>query len=306
MKLKRTALVALAILLAASSAFAFPSLGRNEAYVIMQNLPLWTEAGGKLTFKENLTIGDVVTLMNRTGKFKQDGKEREFKMVKAASGNTGWVRSPYVVDKCTLGVVRTVDGAIVYSEAREIKMTAQNVSYMTIVAVLADGGTSDFARVLCYDANQEAYFTETPVFLSRRDLTFADADLNAVIIYDTAKATKNKAMRENFLKLIRSKYSGSLFFAKIQESLTPAALKVQACTGETASFVNDDKVNVRNAPIDGTVIDQLGKNTEVQLIEQTVEVYKASNPSLAPQPWYHVRYGDGREGWIFGEWIGNK
>jgi len=291
--------------LALSSAFAFPSLARNEAFIIMNNLPLWTESGGKLSFKENLTIGDKVSLMNRTAKFKQEGKEREYKMVKAPSGNVGWVRAPYAVDNCTLGVVR-VDGAIVYSEPREIKMTAQSVSYMTIVAVLADGGSSDFARILCYDADKDAYFTETPVFVSRRDLTFADADLNAVIIYDTAKSTKNKAMRENFLKLIRSKYSGSLFFGKIQEGLEPPAPKLQACTGDTASFVNDDKVNVRNAPVDGSVIDQLGKGTELELLEQTVDLYKAANPAIGPQPWYHVRYGSGKEGWIFGEWVGKK
>ncbi len=135
------------------SAFSFSGpLGPNEAYIIRNEAALWQEqSGGVLKWAENLTIGDQVTLLNRTAKFKLEGAEREFIKVKALDGMEGWVRTLYVAPKASLGVIKA-DGAIVYSEPRDVKITSKSISSMTIVAMLQEGSTSSFAKVMCYDA----------------------------------------------------------------------------------------------------------------------------------------------------------
>jgi uncharacterized protein YgiM (DUF1202 family) len=283
--------------LSAALAFASPALAPNEAFVIMHNLPLWTEkAGAKLEWKENLVIGDRLTLLNRTAKFKQDGREREYSRVKAPSGAEGWVRSSYIAPKASLAVIKA-EKAIVYSEPRDVKMTAKTVSFMTIVAVVQDGGTVDFAKIVAYDAAQEAYYTD-PVYVSRADLSFADADLNAVILFNTAKGTKDTGIRQNFMRLIDSRYSSSFFYDAIKSKLSPAPAK--ATQPASGSFVvNDDNVNLRASPdeVSGQVLSSLSRGAKVEVLEVTSQKYSVGGVEA---PWYKIK---APEGWVFGAFL---
>jgi hypothetical protein len=279
-------------------------LGKDEAFVILNNLPLYQEQGGSLKWKENLTIGDKVQVKGGVQKKKVEGKERDYLRVKAPSGSEGFVRAQYVAAKATLAVVRA-EKATVYSEPRDVKITTKSVSNMTIVATFQDGSTSSFSKIICYDAAQDAYFTD-PVYVAIEDLSFADADVNATILYATAAASKNKEIKSNLFKVIQKRYASSIFFDKIQAALTPGAASdaapaaaKQTSTAAGSFTVNDDKVNVRAQPDEtgGQVLTQLSKGQIVEVLEQTTQTYVVGGVS---DHWYRIA---NPAGWVFGGFL---
>lgn len=294
--MKKTFLMVFVLFAAIGSGFSAP-LASNEGYVILNNLPLWVEkSGGVLEFKESLVIGDKVGITGKVYKFKQDGKERDYYWAKAPSGAEGYVRVSYIATKAGLAVVKA-EKAIVYSEARDVKMTAKVISEMTIVAVLQDGSTPEYARVVGYDAAQDIYYTD-PVFVSRADLSFADVDLNALILFASAKGTKDKAIRANFLRLIEAKYSSSLFFQDIKAVLAPESVKPSSAAGGSYT-VNDDNVNVRATPdeVGGQVVGKLGKGAVVTVVEATNQSYTIG---ALKGPWYKIAEPSG---WVYGPFL---
>jgi hypothetical protein len=302
--MKRIAIIAFCLAATALAGFAQDSgafqLQKNEAFIIVNDLPLYAEqGGGNLKWKESLVIGDKVTLLNRTYKFKVEGNEREYLKVKSPAGNEGWVRTQYAVPKCRLAVVRA-ESATVYSEARDVKMTSKTVSQMTIVAALTDGSTPSFAKVVCYDAVQDKYYTD-PIFLAIDDLSYADADISALILYTTAMASKDKGLRAKFYGNIEKNYSSSIFLDKIKAALVPgAASAAKPSSPLSASFtVNDDRVNVRAQPdeVGGQVLAQLSKGTKVEALEATTQTYAVGGQSAA---WYRIKEP---AGWVFGGFL---
>lgn len=310
--MKKT-LLSLALALFALCGFAQSSaafqLGPNEAFVIMNGLPLYQEQGGTLKWKENLTIGDKVQVKGKIQKIKLEGKDRDFLKVVAPSGAEGFARAPYLVQKASLAVVRA-DKAVVYSEPRDVKITSKSISQQTVVAVLAEGSSSSFAKIVCYDAAQDAYFTD-PVYVAAEDLTAADADINATILFATATSTKNKDIRANLLKVIEKRYSSSIFFDKIRSALDPsAAPQANAPAAQAAPskpvvakpgkfIVNDDNVNVRALPdeANGEVVAQLSKDTAVETVEATARAYTVAGQTGL---WYRIVEP---AGWVFGVFL---
>jgi hypothetical protein len=304
----------------AISAFAQASpafqLGPNEGFVIMNSLALYQEQGGGLKFKESLALGDKVQVKGRVQKMKLDGKDRELIRVQAPSGTEGFVRSAYVVQKAALAVVRA-DKAIVYAEPREVKITSKSISKQTIVAVLAEGSTPEFSRVVCYDASKDSYFTD-PVFVAAEDLSFADVDINATILFAAAAASKNQDIKSNLLKVIEKKYSSTIFIDEIRAALSfkgdalgasgdasaPTAQPVQAQAASSKPTVpksgkftvNDDGVNVRDQPdeVNGRVIGELNAGTVVEVIEATARAYSVGGQTGL---WYRLV---DPAGWVFG------
>jgi hypothetical protein len=311
--MKKTCLMALlasafiASLAAQASAQASETftVGQNEALVIMNQLGLYTESGGNLTLKEGLVIGDRLTIQSPVRKFKIDKTDKEFIKVKAPSGVEGWVRAPYALAKVSLAVVQA-DAATVYSQPRDVSVTAKTISNMTVVAVFQDGSNAQWCKVNCYDAAQNVYYTEADnVFVPREELSFADADLNAVIIYTTAAASKNKDIRANLLKVIEKKYSSTMFLEKIRAALAPAAAGSASKPTVAASgryLVNDDNVNVRAAPdeVGGAVVGKLGKGAEVEVVEATAQSYAIAGLNA---PWYRIKEP---AGWVYGSFLNAK
>lgn len=221
--MKRFSLV-LCILVASAAILSATPLPPSSAVVLVNGSPLYEEQSGKtLKALDYLTLGDVVTLLNRTGTFKENGTDRDFTRIKAMNGKEGWVRTQFIGAKASIAVVKA-DQAIVYSEAREVKITSKYLNALTLVAVLQDGSTPSFAKVQGYDVAQKYLFADG-VFVSMDDLTSADADVNAAILYDVAMATKDPTVKKNLLKIAAAKYSGSVFYPKIQtaQGVAPAA-----------------------------------------------------------------------------------
>jgi hypothetical protein len=312
--MKKFALIALVTLVCLSAAVADPApyggsgafvAGPSEAMVILNQLGLYTENGGTLTLKEGLVIGDKLTLLNKSQKFKMDKVEKDFIKVRSPSGTEGWVRAPYALSKVSLAVVK-VDPSTIYSQPRDVSVTAKTISKMTLVAVFQDGSSGQWAKVNCYDSAQDIYYTEADnVFLPREDLTFSDADISAVIIYTTAMANKNKTIRANLFKVVDKKYSSSVFYDQIKATLAPET--VVANTKPTSPAVgiytvNDNNVNVRNSPdeVNGAVSGTLNKGTDVEVFETTTQSYTIGGLTA---PWFHIREPSG---WVFGAFISVK
>lgn len=302
--MKRIGLFLLAALTFSNVIFAEPPSGgsvylsQSEAYVILNGLAFYKEEGGSLKWKEGLVIGDRVGLTNRIQKFKIDGKEFEYAKIKSPSGQEGWARVPYLVNKSALAVVKA-DEAIVYSEPRDVKITNKTISNMTIVAVLQEGSTSGFSKIVCVDTAKNAYYTD-PIFVSRDDLAFADSDVNATILYITATGSKNASIKANLYKVIEKRYSNSLFFEKIKAVLSPspAVEAVDKPTVKTSGsfLINDNNVNVRAKPdeVNGEVLTQLNNGDKVEVIEVTAQKYTIGDQTSV---WYRIEQP---AGWVFG------
>jgi len=279
--------------------------GPNDAMIIMNGLGLYTESGGVLTLKETLVIGDKVSLLNKSQKFKLDKVDKDFIKVKAPSGTEGWVRAPYALSKVSLAVVKS-DGSTIYSQPRDVSITSRSVSKMTVVAVFADGSNSQFSKINCYDPVQNVYNTEADnIFVPREDLTFSDVDISSVILYTTAMATKNKDIRANLFKVVEKKFSGSVFFEQIRVALVPGAVAAVVKPVVPAAgiyVVNDNNVNVRASPdeVNGAVTFTLAKDVEVEVFEVTSQAYTIGTLTA---PWYHIK---DPSGWVFGVFLAIK
>lgn len=300
--MKRLSLFSALALVLSSMAFAAP-LGSNEAYVLLNELPLWAEEfGGKLKWQEALTIGDKVTLLNQTGKFKVEGNEREYTKVKSLSGKEGWVRTPYIASKSSLAVVKA-EKSLIYSEPRDVKITSKFLTHMTLVAILQDGSSGAFLKIQAYDTFQDALFSADSTFVSPDDLTTSEADVNAVILYTVAAANKNATVKKNLLNVINAKYSSTMFLGKIQSVLSGAPV-VNSAGKETKPAVgtftiNDNNVNVRATPDEknGQVLSQLSLGYAVEVLEVTAQTYTVGGMTGY---WYRLKEP---AGWVFGTFL---
>ncbi len=294
----KRSIVVLMILATVSAFVGAAPLAQNEAWVLVNGSAVWQEKGGKLTWLENLTIGDKVTLTSRVSKFKQDGDDREFIKVKAPDGKEGWVRTLMLSMKSSLAVVK-VDKSLVYSEPREVKITSKYISNMTLVAVLQDGSTGSFAKVQAYDRAQKRFFTDA-TFVSVDDLTTSDVDINATILYTTAVSSDDQGIKKNLLKVAITKYGGTVFLPMIQAAAGLEPVVAKDLTPASGTFVvNDDDVNIRSIPDEksGQVVGKLAKGAKVDVSEKTSQTYTVGDSTA---PWYHIKSPDG---WVFGSFL---
>lgn len=280
------------------SAAGLPYAGPQEGYILLQDLAMWQDQwGGSLKFLEALTIGDKVTVLGQTAKFKQDGREREYTKIKSLSGKEGWVRSSYIASNATLGVVK-VPKSVIYSEARDVKVTSRSVSNLTIVAIFKDGSTGNFIKIGGWDVSQESLLTDE--FISKDDVTLDDFDVNAIILYRVAMGQKKAEIKKNLLNLALTKYGRTIFADKIQAILNPDNAVTPAFVVAMGNFIiNDNNVNVRNLPDDktGVALKLLTKDTPVEVIQATANSYTINGVTAQ---WFHIKDPDG---WVFGAFL---
>jgi hypothetical protein len=214
--MKRNVIIPSLFLALTVSCFASP-LAPNTAVILIHGTPLYDESNKVLKAIDYLTLGDIVTLLNRTGTFSESGKDRDFTRVRAPNGREGWSRTQFMATKATLAMVKA-DKTVIYSEPRDVKLTSRNVSGLTLVAVLQDGSTATFAKIQGYDAAQGVLFTDS-TFVTMDDLTTSIIDVNAGILIDVAAATKDAVVKKNLLTIALKKYSQSVFLPRIQAAL---------------------------------------------------------------------------------------
>lgn len=294
--MKRILLTFALVVSLAAGAFATPS-GPNGGLVLLHNLPVWQDQmGGKLEWLEDLTLGDKVTLVGRTQNFNKDGKDKEYLRVRTPSGKEGWVRTPYIAVNATLGVIKA-ESALIYSEPRDLKVTANVMNFLTVIAILDNGSTNDFAKVAAVDPDSEVPFAAN-TYLTYPDLTIDENDVAAAIMYYVGKSTKNAAVKKNLLVLANKKYASSVFLPKLQTVLGGEAAVASVPFAGTYT-INDNNVNVRSTPsTDGAVVSQLSNGTSVTTKERSAAQATAGTKT---DYWYHISAP--LDGWVFGSFI---
>ena len=296
----------LATVVLLTTVFLFPcsaiSTGPNEGLIILDGLALMKESGktaAPLDFQEALTIGDKVTLLNRTSKFKVNNADRDYTRVRAPDGKEGWVASMYVVAKASLGAV-TEPQALVYSEPRDVKVTARFVTAGTVVAISVDRSSGGFVKVAGYDPVQKYTFVND-TYLAATDVDMVGDAVDAAILYTVAFDSKDVNIKKRLFTLAATKNPDAAFLGTISAALGLGAPVAQRAVVEaTGSYrVTSDGVRVRKAPdeVNGAVIGSLKKDAVVGAVEATAESYTIGNDTA---PWYHIQQPDG---WVFGAFL---
>lgn len=286
------------IILTGSLQAAPLTAGANEAFVLLNNTSVFKEKSmGVLEWSESLVLGDKVTITSGVLKLKYDGREREYFKVKLASGKEGFVRTILLGSNGTLGVVKT-EGALVYTEPRDVKISARTLTRGQVVVVSRESVADPFIRVLGYDAAKDTPFDDT--FVDKSDVSINDVDANAIILLTVAKTQKVEAVKKNLLTLASNKYSTSIFQDLVRaqlDLLNPAPRATKAFSG--AFVLNDDKVNVRDLPNEkgSKVVATLEKGRSVTVVEVTAESYTVDGVSA---PWYKLAEPSG---WVFGSFL---
>jgi hypothetical protein len=160
--------------------------------------------------------------------------------------------------------------------------------------VLQDGTGGGFARILGYDRLQKRLFTDA-TYVDLDDLSMADTDVNAAILYTVAVTSDAPAVKASLLKVAMAKYGDSIFLPQLQAAAGVAPTR--ATTSASGTYVVDfDNVNVRAAPDEktGQVIGKLMKGARVEVTEMTKDSFLVAGNRA---PWYHAADPDG---WVFG------
>lgn len=205
----------------ASPAVSVESGGASQepkAFNILHDIALWKEEGGSLKWMKSLAIGDEVRIFNDVRKFKTEGSQTERSYVKVGyGGSEGWVRDDFIIPDSRLGVVMS-PAAKIFTEPKDIKVSAKTLGNMTLVAIRNGTETNGYVKVAGYDYSQDALFSgDTWVSLS--DLTTREDDITLTTLYTAAQVTKSPEQKKNLLSTAVEKYSGSFFAPKAQDAL---------------------------------------------------------------------------------------
>ena len=269
----------------------------KSGFSIMPDLPLWDLAGGRLTLKETLQLGEKVDLLGQSAKATQAGKERDFVRIRRDSGREGWARPDFIVSRSILAVTTTED-AVVYSAPKNTAATTTVIPRMTVLAIHSDSGGETFIRVTAYDPTAKTLLRE--VFLRNEGVSAKPDDVQSLILLQLADASRSAKQKEAFLTSAIKDHPGSVFMTQLVEAR--AALKAASALGKAAEAfsatlaVGEDNVSVRDAPDEktGKVVAALSRGQKVEVVEKTKGSYAVEDRSA---PWYRIREP---AGWVHG------
>jgi hypothetical protein len=264
------------------------------------DLPLWTLTQGTLSLKENIPIGEKLSLLGQTAKVVQAGRERDFVQVRRASDSEGWVRADSVVSRAILAVV-TTEEPVIYSAPNNTAATTAGIPRTTIVAIHVDTGGMTFIRVTGYDPNARVLLKG--VYLRNEGVSSRPADVQAAILLQLSAGSKNRKQQQAFLTTAIKDYPDSIFLPELNAALgaltgtpppAPAPRPMESASGSMQA--SEDAVNVYDAPDEktGKPLASLSKNQKVDVIEKTAESASIGGRSA---PWYRIK---DPAGWVFG------
>jgi hypothetical protein len=269
----------------------------KSGFVILGALPLWDITEGQLKWKDNLQIGEKLSLTGSSQKASQSGKERDFLQVRRDSGKEGWARADYVIPRSMLAVI-TAEEAILYTQPKNTSPTGKSLPRMTILAIHRDSAAEAFLRISAVDAEQ---VLQKELFIRNEGLSTSAADVQSAVLFQLAAQAKNAKQKEALLRSAVTDHPGSAFIAQVEEALAAlAAPSSRATEGFFATLVaSNDKVNVRSQPDEtsGAVVGQLSAGQQVEVEEKTVESYPIGEQNA---PWYRIREP---AGWVYGAFL---
>jgi uncharacterized protein YgiM (DUF1202 family) len=271
----------------------------KSGFMIRTGQGLYEVTEGTAKWAEAIPLGEKLALQGDTIKAAVDGKERDFTKVKRDNGAAGWVRSEYVVSRCTLAVVTGQD-VVIFKEPKNATATAMTIPALAVIAVHEGAAGDAFRRVTWFDPT--SFVLSAGVYIRGENLTVKADDVESMILLQLAAAATDPRQKKALLDSAVKDYPGSQFITRIEDALAPlaAAAAPRATEKFFATLVaTDDAVNVRSAPDEGsgTVVGTLAKGQSVDVEEKTSE---DSTIGGATAPWYRI---SSPAGWVFGGWL---
>ena len=186
----------------------------------------------------------------------------------------------------------------------DVRKTA--LSYGTIVAIGKDVKVNgiDLCEMTYYDEN---LYRLRVGYIKKVNVSSAKDDITAMKLIKQATGLKDEKRKAAMLDSI-NQLSISRAVQEILDNLNkepeqePEAdiVTVTLDGADSLRVISTDdgsNINVRNAPVTGTVINQLADGTNVTATMRTEEVFSIDD---SENYWYYIDDGNGTVGWVFG------
>ncbi|MBP5358243.1 MAG: SH3 domain-containing protein [Treponema sp.] len=189
----------------------------------------------------------------------------------------------------------------------DVRKTA--LSYGTIVAI---GKQIPVHGINLYEMTyyDENLYRLRVGYIKSAKVSEAKDDITAMKLIKQAKGLKDEKRKAAMLDSI-NQLSITQAVQEILDSLnaepeSPAdsykGSTVMLDKGDSARVISSDdgsNINVRNAPVTGTVVNQLTDGTNVTATMRTEEVFSIDD---SENYWYYIDDGNGTVGWVFGSY----
>ncbi|MDR1147216.1 MAG: SH3 domain-containing protein [Spirochaetaceae bacterium] len=251
---------------------------------------------------ESLPLGEklqLVTTELRKATNTYDSAVYDYYHVKRDTGREGYVFANQLTVGSTLAVVID-EKANLYRSPVNIDVSDYILSRKTVLGVLPETEKDDFIRIEAYDPEQRAY--RKNLYVRTSAISYRDADLKSSILLQSAEALDPQKEKNRYDALIDAAlhdYPDSVFADEIR-ALSEADSTPPVTAIDGSLRVIDDNVNVREKPnASSKVITQLAKNTEVKVVEVTVDTFTTIDNKTSE--WFHITQPV--DGWVFGRWL---
>jgi uncharacterized protein YgiM (DUF1202 family) len=250
---------------------------------------------------EALPLGEklqLVTADRRKATNPYNSVVYDYYHVKRDTGSEGFVFASQLTVNSTLAVV-TDEKANLYRSPVNIDVSDYILPRKTVLGVFPETEKDGFIRIEAYDAEREIY--RRNLYIRTSAISYRDADVKSSILLQSAEALNPEREANRYEALLNAAfndYPDSVFADEIR-ALSAADSSVPVYALDITLRVTDDKVNVREKPdVSSRVVTQLANDTEVKVIESTVDTYSVDNQT---SQWFHI--SQPVDGWIFGAWL---
>jgi hypothetical protein len=227
-----------------------------------------------------------------------DRKVYDYYQVRRETGVEGLVFATQVTIGSRLAVV-TGEKANLYRSARNVDVSDFVLPRGIVVGVFPETETDGFVRVEAYDPAAQVY--RRNLFIKNTSISYADTDVQASILLQTARALepdKEKNRREALLNSALEDYPNSVFADDIR-ALVRANSQVPVQDTDVRLVATGDAVNVHEEPdAASAIVVQLERGADVWAAGETVDQFTVEGQT---NRWYHVT--EPVDGWVFGYWL---
>jgi len=177
-----------------------------------------TKWAASLALGEKISVGEIRRLT-----FDNNSVVQDWVAVWLDNGTKGWATTAQVAKDCRLAVVKD-EKANLYSKPRTIDVSSVVLSRGSVVAYFPETESDGFVEVRGWDIVREQYVAANNAYVRLSALSRNSADIDSVILYQTAlsvTAANQSERRDVLLKSAVELYPDSIFFQEIYKAAYP-------------------------------------------------------------------------------------
>ena len=256
---------------------------------------------GKRWDSQGRKLPDLITSSWTTAK--QAGQTLDFAKVNY-QGKDYYVIANRVALYLNPGV--TTRNAATYLTPNLADVRKTSIPYGTIVAVGKDVKVNgiDLCEMTYYDEN---LYRLRVGYIKKENVSTSKDDITAMKLIKQAANLKDEKRKAAMLDSINQLNISSAVKYLLEEAQKEPEPEVAIDTvtldiGDSARVISSDdgsNVNVRTAPVTGSVVNQLSDGTNVTATKRTSDTYDIDGTS---NYWYYIDDGNGTVGWVFGSY----